>query len=96
MKEKKSKISDFGITKLMTAEEKLITGSTGTQKFIAPEIINESDFYNEKVDVYSFKVLAFFMLSGEEMPKIKMSEILARKKAVIPASFHHIQEGTNQ
>ncbi|KAK8838289.1 hypothetical protein M9Y10_035712 [Tritrichomonas musculus] len=82
------KISDFGIAKLMTAEEQLsLTHGVGTQKFMAPEIIDESDFYDEKVDVYSFGVLAFFVLSGGDMPKIKMSEVLSGKKPSIPSSF---------
>ena len=51
------KIADFGISKLMTIEEPTMTRGIGSQKFMAPEIINEEDHYNEKVDVYSFGVL---------------------------------------
>ena len=87
------KISDFGIAKLMTAEEQSMTRGAGTQKFMAPEIIDESDFYDEKVDVYSFGMLAFFVLSGGEMPRIKISEILAGKKATMPPSFTEFAKG---
>ncbi|KAK8835712.1 hypothetical protein M9Y10_040530 [Tritrichomonas musculus] len=81
------KIADFGISKLMTIEEQAMTGGIGSQKFMAPEIINEEDHYNEKVDVYSFGVLVFYILSGGQLPKIKMLDILKGDKAKIPESF---------
>lgn len=81
------KISDFGIAKLMTTEEQSMTCGMGTQKFMAPEIIDENTNYDEKVDVYSFGVLMYFILSGGEMPKIKMSDKLRGEKAPIPQSF---------
>ena len=55
------KIADFGLSKIMTIEEQSMTGGVGTQKFMAPEEIDELE-YDEKVDVYSFGVLAFFIL----------------------------------
>ena len=82
------KISDFGVSKLISLEEQqTMTEGVGTQKFMAPEIIDESDNYDEKVDVYSFGVVLFFVLSGGELPKIKMSEKMKGKKAEIPSSF---------
>ncbi|KAK8882130.1 Serine/threonine-protein kinase 36 [Tritrichomonas musculus] len=48
------KICDFGISK---QSQTSIFG--GTQKFMAPELIDEHDNYDEKVDVYSFGVLLF-------------------------------------
>ena len=81
------KICDFGISKLMTLEEQSMTRGLGTQKYMAPEILNEEDDYNEKVDVYSFGVLMFFVISGGQMPKIKLFDIPKGKKAEIPSSF---------
>lgn len=81
------KISDFGVSKLMSAEEQSMTGGIGTQKYMAPEIIDENDDYDEKVDVYSFGVVLFFILSGGELPKIKMSDKMKGKKPDIPLSF---------
>ena len=81
------KISDFGISKLMTEEQFSMTIGVGTNKFMAPEIIAEEDDYNEKVDVYSFGVLVFYTLSGGQLPKIKTPQILRGKKAEIPSSF---------
>ena len=53
---------------------------------MAPEIINEEK-YDEKVDVYSFGVLVYFILSGGQMPKITITQIGNGKKAEIPRSF---------
>lgn len=81
------KIADCGISKLMTIEEPAMTRGIGSQKFMAPEIINEEDHYNEKVDVYSFGVLVFYILSGGQLPKMKMFGILKGDKAKNHESF---------
>ena len=81
------KICDFGISKLMSSEEQTMTRGVGSQKFMAPEIINEESVYDEKVDVYSFGVVLYFMLSGGKLPSIKMVDILTGKKAEIPSTF---------
>ena len=80
------KICDFGIAKLMSMEQQLTTCSIGTQKFLAPEIINEED-YDEKVDVYSFGVLVFAILNKGKLPVIKIRDICNGKEAEIPESF---------
>lgn len=80
------RISDFGISKLLTSEEQNTTLGAGTQKFMAPEILKEED-YNEKVDVYSFGVVLFFILSGGKMPKISVVQVGNGKKADIPSDF---------
>lgn len=69
----------------MTLEEQSSFGA-GTQKFMAPEILNEED-YNEKVDVYSFGVLVFMMLNDGKLPSIIVRDICLGKKAKIPSSF---------
>lgn len=80
------KISDFGISRLKNAEEQSMTGGVGTQKYMAPEVINE-ERYNEKVDVYSYGVVVFFILSGGELPDIRIRDICLGKKAPIPTTF---------
>ncbi|KAK8839454.1 hypothetical protein M9Y10_031808 [Tritrichomonas musculus] len=81
------KICDFGISKLMTLEAQSMTQGIGSQKFMAPEIINEEDHYDEKVDVYSFGVVVFFILSGGQLPKIRIGDLLKGMKASIPSYF---------
>ena len=84
------KISDFGISKLMNAETQM-TGGVGTQKFMAPEILNEEE-YDQKVDVYSFGVVLYFILTGGEMPKITVVQIGTGKKAKIPEKVNKISQ----
>lgn len=81
------KICDFGISKLISNDEKTMTLGTGTLQYMAPEIINEEEYYDSKVDVYSFGIVLFFILSGGQLPKIKIFDIPKGKKAPIPPSF---------
>ena len=76
------KICDFGISKLMTIEEQTMTRGVGSQKFMAPEVINEENFYDEKVDVYSFGVVVIFILGGD-LRNFKVGDIFKGKKAEI-------------
>ena len=80
------RVADFGISKLMTLEEQSSTMGAGTQKFMAPELLNEEE-YNEKVDVYAFGVLLYYIISHGEMPKITIIQMGNGKKAPIPNSF---------
>ncbi|KAK8849929.1 hypothetical protein M9Y10_018520 [Tritrichomonas musculus] len=80
------KISDFGISKLMSLDEQSTTGGVGTQKFMAPEIINEEK-YDEKVDVYSFGVLIYFVLNDGDLSEIKIRNIVNGKKTPLPSKF---------
>ncbi len=49
------KLCDFGLAKALN--ETLTVGVIGTWQYMAPEIMNESEAYNEKCDVYSFGVI---------------------------------------
>ena len=67
--DKKLKLFDFGLAvcvkKRRTAEDVYeMTGNTGTLAYMAPEVALRKP-YNEKVDVYSFAILLWQMLSGE-------------------------------
>ena len=82
------KICDFGISKFVSNEDSsTMTIGIGTQKFMAPEIINEEKQYTEKVDVYSFGVLIFYILCGK-MPEITIGKIANGIKAEIPDSVN--------
>lgn len=81
--DKTVKICDFGISKYVSGDETSFTGGIGTQKYMAPEILNEEKIYTEKVDVYSFGVLVFFILTGK-MPSISIGKMSSGSKAEIP------------
>lgn len=78
------KICDFGIAKLFSPEEMTsISGELGTAFYMAPEVLNHEKI-NEKVDVYSFGVLMFFVLNNGQVPGLK---ILQGKKLDFPPKF---------
>lgn len=87
---KHAKLSDFGISCFVdvSTQTQSKTGCIGTLKFMAPELLNESTKYSEKVDVYSFGVVVFFILSSGEYPKISIVEVGNGKKAKIPDSVN--------
>jgi len=63
------KLFDFGLAacvkkRVCTAEVYEMTGYTGTLAYMAPEVaLNQP--YSEKVDIYSFGMILWQMLSGE-------------------------------
>jgi len=61
------KLFDFGLSKKLNPKERignkyLMTGLTGTMRYMAPEIF-EGKPYNLSADVYSFGILFWYMLS---------------------------------
>ena len=68
------KVADFGLAKLRplpksgasnggASEPFVMTGETGSYRFMAPEVFRHEQ-YSEKVDVYSFALILYNMLSG--------------------------------
>ena len=57
---KNVKICDFGLANSTNTDFSLTNG-IGTFRFMAPELLYENR-YNEKVDVYSFGVIMYFLL----------------------------------
>ena len=64
------------------------TAGMGSLKFKAPEVLNESTRYNEKIEVYSFGVILYFILTGDLYPKINIVDIGLGKKAQIPKNIN--------
>jgi len=63
------KVTDFGLSKFIPSKNKKMndkfsmTGETGSYRFMAPEVFKHEQ-YNEKVDVYSFALIAYWMYTG--------------------------------
>ena len=71
------KVADFGLTKFKNASTRYMTLNTGTRKWMAPEVYKVKDydedeeqlpnrFHPFKTDVYSFGIVCFELLTGEE------------------------------
>mmetsp|Transcript_75198 Transcript_75198/g.220447 ORF Transcript_75198/g.220447 Transcript_75198/m.220447 type:complete len:443 (-) Transcript_75198:13-1341(-) len=72
------KVADFGISKMTrrksskafktkdaALEHFKMTGGIGSWRYMAPEVVRHED-YNEKVDIFSFALILFFMSSGKD------------------------------
>ena len=60
---KRAKITDFGLTRMKSKDP--MTGLVGTSHWMAPEVLMSSPFYDEKVDIYSFGILMWELLTSE-------------------------------
>lgn len=61
------KVADLGISKMMAAVEKDVykmTGGVGSWLYMAPECVRHQT-YNEKVDIYAFALIMYFMSAGK-------------------------------
>ncbi|KAK8870203.1 hypothetical protein M9Y10_008080 [Tritrichomonas musculus] len=60
---KRAKIADFGLTRMKSKDP--MTGLVGTSHWMAPEVLMSSPYYDEKVDIYSFGILMWELLTSE-------------------------------
>lgn len=58
------RICDMGISRAVNSEDNLLTQMVGTPTWMAPEVFMSND-YNNKVDVYSFGIILWEMLTGK-------------------------------
>lgn len=85
------KICDFGIAKVtdLTTYTSLTKG-IGTLAFMAPELFNQNEQYNEKVDVYAFGVVMYFMLTRGMHPNF--TGIGEYQKLELPNSINQLSQ----
>lgn len=78
------KLADFGLACAVPcgALGRTLTGETGTYRFMAPEVYSHHKHYNEKVDVYSFALLVYFIFTSQ-LPFHHISEPLEVAKRAL-------------
>jgi len=60
-----AKVADFGLSRVLKASQDLMmTRCVGTWRWMAPEVFSSNE-YNESIDVFSFGILMFEVLSRE-------------------------------
>ena len=80
------KVADFGLSKIRpdpkTAETEsfLMTGETGSYRFMAPEVYKHQP-YTEKVDVYSYGMILYYLLEGKPPWAYENGLVAVRKAA---------------
>ena len=84
------KLCDFGISKVINATETSLTNAGGTLLYMAPELFQPNMKYNEKIDVYAFGAVAYFVLTKGEYPTFYGFGNL--RKAQIPKSINKVSK----
>ena len=87
------KICDFGISAVIDVETQRRTQTRthgiGTLVFMAPELYDNNKPYNEKVDVYSFGIVMYYILSKGQYPDISIKDVVNGKQIQIPNSINN-------
>jgi len=79
------KLADFGFCKILRPEDVGHTTGIGTPFYAAPEILHNLRNYGYKVDVWSFGVVAYELLTGvKPFPASTMPQLKAVQKAGVP------------
>ncbi|OHT00182.1 hypothetical protein TRFO_33212 [Tritrichomonas foetus] len=79
------KICDFGLSTV--SSETTHTGGIGTLAYMSPEILNEEEHYTNKVDVYSFGIVLYFILTQGSLPKLSIAKISRGQRIPIPSTI---------
>ena len=81
------KVADFGLSRVFSAENKVMTSVVGTTFYMSPEVINGK--YNEKCDVWSAGCILYIMLCGRPPFYAKNDTDLIRKINSKAYSFNY-------
>ncbi|OHT16086.1 hypothetical protein TRFO_42058 [Tritrichomonas foetus] len=82
---KQVKIADFGISTLSSITTH--TQNIGTIPYMSPEQLNNDEHYTNKVDVYSFGKLLYFILTRGSIPQTSILDIVSGKGFPIPSKI---------
>lgn len=62
-----AKVGDFGLARCTDAAKEAMTMQVGSWRYMAPEVFEGDAVYNEKVDVYSYSMVLYELVT-EELP----------------------------
>lgn len=85
-----AKVADFGLSRQLNSEEAMngMTRCVGTWRWMAPEVFSSNE-YTERIDVFSFAILMYEVLSR----KVPYADKWAVNSAVNPRIGLHIMNG---
>lgn len=93
-KNKHVRISDFGLA-CLDDPELTKTNSSGSLPFMAPELLRLNDDeeeeevkYDNKIDVYAFGIVIFFIILGQ-LPPLNLERVVSGIPPKIPANVHN-------
>lgn len=78
-------LADFGLSR--RSAEFRMTGNIGSPLFMAPEIMDETGEYNEKVDIYAYAMTVYFTLSDSPDYEYDGGLIIRTQSALMAAVF---------
>lgn len=86
---KSVKVSDFGLCTLISYDTETLsrTQMAGTLMFMAPEILQGKTDYNEKVDIYAFGIVVYFIVTKGEYPKFNITDVVKGNQIEIPETL---------
>lgn len=87
---KNIKLCDFGIAKIMSVDSQTetMTHGIGTPHFMAPELFESDSIYDNKVDVYAFGIVLYFILTKGQLPKLSIADIIKMKQISVPSTVN--------
>ncbi|KAK8895314.1 hypothetical protein M9Y10_023760 [Tritrichomonas musculus] len=93
-KDKHAKVCDFGLCTLIELETETATRTqlAGSQFFMSPELLQGRKDYNEKVDVYAFGVVVYFIASGGQYPDFNFADVVKEIQFSVPETFTPITQ----
>lgn len=93
-KDKHVKICDFGISAWLDSyTQTTYTHGIGTAIFMAPELFKKKGKYDNKVDVYAFGVVLYYILTKGDFPEGVMGHL---NEAEIPSSINELSRNIIQ
>lgn len=85
---KRAKVGDFGLARVKAAGP--MTGLVGTSYYMAPEVVVSAPYYDERVDVYSYGIVLWELLTntevyaGEDKVTVMTEVIQHNRRPLIP------------